>query len=606
MPEIIPNSDIRLMFDVPLTSQYENTYYFHDEEQQLLYFENHFTSITYTDQYYTRKRRGWLRINDTYNRVYNANYLFFRNVSRQVDNIANPPYENKSYYAFIDDVVYINDHTCEVHYTIDVIQTYMFTWSFHQCIIERETTNSDNLYEHRIDEGLPVGDYIYSNGQRLSFRPLTQLSYSPLPLGFRPQVVIAATVNKNYEDTTDDAKITSDFGGIITGCQMVIPDPETSDTGWGVDTDSNIKGALKWLDKLPGEKQGAILGVYMVPLVFAENPQVTQFVASVNRGIYNSQLGTLNSQWAYTPKNKKLLSAPYNSLAIISSDGSSLVLDPSEFHDTTIDIRFYLDEVFTSPIQGVLYPAAYKRNTDNVSFTLSLPTMPSTTWSNDSYKAWAALNTGYMVSSMAGSIVDAGVKIGAAYFGGQAIEAAVSSAGAASAVSMPSNFIGSGLSGTDFITEPTPSANMARYNLQANTVKGVFGDIQNIVNNIITIQNARIQPDTFNGSAQNLSTIIKGNYGFSVVQRCIRPDYAEILDNYFTMFGYKVMRLGLPILRQRSRFTYIKTLNCDIGGNIPNIDKRLICDIFNSGIRFWDDRDNLGSYVNDNIPLLNQ
>ena len=101
MSVIIPNSRIRLMFNVPLTSNYENTYYFEDEEEQFLFFENHFQTIEYDEQYYTRKRRGGLRINDTYNRVYNANYLFFRNVSRQVDNVANPPYENKSYYAFI-------------------------------------------------------------------------------------------------------------------------------------------------------------------------------------------------------------------------------------------------------------------------------------------------------------------------------------------------------------------------------------------------------------------------------------------------------------------------------------------------------------------------
>lgn len=591
MSVIIPNSRIRLMFNVPLTSNYENTYYFEDEEEQLLFFENHFQSIEYDEQYYTRKRRGWLRINDTYNRVYNANYLFFRNVSRQVDNVANPPYENKSYYAFIDDVVYINDHTCEVHYTIDVIQTYMFTWELHQCIVERESTRSDRLYEHRIDEGLPVGDYVYTDGGNISFSAAFSTGQSK-PLWKNPKVIIAATVDNNYQDsTTPGVNITHQWNKVITGCNLLV-----KELGGGQTSDY----ALYWLNNLPGEKQSAILGIYIV------GECVTNMLDGTTQptGVLTADVPfSSNTVGNYTPRNKKLLTAPYKALAIFSSDGTSKIFDYSKFKvgeaDTSLLFVLYLS--LTAPIMGYLSPWNYNGEGQTTVSAIPMPTLPSCTWSNDTYKAWAALNTGYMVSSIAGSVVDAGIRVGAAIYTGGAVEAS-------GLVSLESALHTEASLNNPWTNELSDAAvartNAERYNVQSSTASGTVGDIQNIANNLLTMHNAKIAPDSFNGSAQNLASMNVEQYGYYHFSRTIREDYARVLDDYFTMFGYKVLVTKTPVLYNRSRFTYVKTLNFDIGGKIPSIHKRIICDVFNSGIRFWVDKEHIGDYTAINQPLI--
>lgn len=602
MSVIIPNSRIRLMFNVPLSSNYENTYYFEDEEEQFLFFENHFQSIEYDEQYYTRKRRGWLRINDTYNRVYNANYLFFRNVSRQVDNVANPPYENKSYYAFIDDVVYINDHTCEVHYTIDVIQTYMFTWELHQCIVERESTRSDRLYEHRIDEGLPVGDYTFTDGNRMYFRDAL-LTQQERYLGENPKVVIAATVNDNYEDTTEGAQITHQWHNTVVGCNLLV-----KKLGGAAQSDY----ALYWLNNLPGEKYSAILGIYLVGECVANLIDGTVPDSDFLHAEIPLPSETIGS---YTPRNKKLLTAPYKSLVIFSSDGTSKVFDYSKFTGVSSispSFTFILYLSLTAPLIGYLSPFAYNGEGQGTVSAIPMPTVPSCTWSNDTYKAWAALNSGYMASSIAGSVVDAGIRIGGAIYGaglsGATSEAAFGSILSNETALSVGGSIGNDPSVSGWISETSGQAAARNARNVANGLgrqqSGLIGDIQNITNCLIAIHNAKIAPDAFNGSAQNLAALNANHYGYYYFSRTIREDYARVLDDYFTMFGYKVLVTKTPVLYNRSRFTYVKTLNFDIGGKIPSIYKRIICDVFNSGIRFWVDKEHIGDYSAINQPLI--
>ena len=75
-----------------------------------------------------------------------------------------------------------------------------------------------------------------------------------------------------------------------------------------------------------------------------------------------------------------------------------------------------------------------------------------------------------------------------------------------------------------------------------------------------------------------------------------------MIDDYFTMFGYAMKKLDIPSRKNRTRFTYVKTVGCIVTGSLPAGAKKIIQDCYNNGIRFWADYENYGSYEN-NQPL---
>jgi hypothetical protein len=442
--------------------------------------------------------------------------------------------------------------------------------------VERETTNSDNIGEHLLDEGIPVGDYVYSHGNQLQFSETGLDGYSLDVFDY----AVASTMDIDYKDSTEGGEPNSYISGVITGCKLL---RFTQLTGQG--------GILTWLNNIPGGREGNVLAVFMCPRVINFQNELTDRVvtkAFVRK--YNNAVGT-DGDW-YTPQNKKLLSSPYNNLFIQSSSGESVIFDYSKLADVEIDnvkqIQFSLFFNYTYPVTGILFPTSkYKGYEHPMGYGLPLPTISSCTWSTDTFKAWAALNTGYIISSMAGSIIDAGIQIGSAVAGANAISTSgIASFNAAS-------FSGASQQALEAIEARTKQSQVGN---QSRLASGILGDIQNITNNLISIHNARLAPDCFNGSAQNLLAAGCRYYGFVSYQKSIRADYAKQLDEYFTMFGYKVNTIKNPTLQNRTRFTYIKTANMCLHGLIPQNYIEKICTIFNMGIRFWIDRDNIGIY----------
>ena len=53
------------------------------------------------------------------------------------------------------------------------------------------------------------------------------------------------------------------------------------------------------------------------------------------------------------------------------------------------------------------------------------------------------------------------------------------------------------------------------------------------------------------------------------------------------MYGYKVNRLATPNIHKRSNWDYIKTIQVNIEGNVPEKDLDSIRSLFNNGCTFW-------------------
>jgi hypothetical protein len=135
---VIPNTEVRLLNGVPLNKDYQHTMDFTSAAEQASYFLGR-VSHTYTNFTYQRDS-GTIRIPESYDNLYNCNYLMYRNNS----------FGTKWFYAFITHREYINPNMTEIHFEIDVFQTWQFDMVWTPSFVERE-------HCQRLDSnGLPI------------------------------------------------------------------------------------------------------------------------------------------------------------------------------------------------------------------------------------------------------------------------------------------------------------------------------------------------------------------------------------------------------------------------------------------------------------------
>jgi hypothetical protein len=129
-----------------------------------------------------------------------------------------------------------------------------------------------------------------------------------------------------------------------------------------------------------------------------------------------------------------------------------------------------------------------------------------------------------------------------------------------------------------------------------------IGVLEEVSNNLIENTVKPTTPMQQRGT-QNLDMMFSlANKHFTGFKMCITKNYAMMLDSYFDMFGYAVKQHGVPNMNARPNWTFVKTIGCSVGGNIPADDASIIEDIFNRGIRFWKNHNNIGNYSLDNAP----
>ena len=199
------------------------------------------------------------------------------------------------------------------------------------------------------------------------------------------------------------------------------------------------------------------------------------------------------------------------------------------------------------PIQCVLRPRNYKGAELNLNETLTLANYPMCSWSTDAFRAWLAQNALPLVT-------ETGVKMVSGYLGGGVVGATVNT---------------------------------------ANTVmKSLSEGYQ-----------ASIQADVVRGSINTGNNSVASGLQSFYGGRCsISAQYARMIDDYFTVYGYAVKRLKIPNRNSRPHWNYVKTIGATITGSIPSDDMRLICSIYDNGITFWKNGSEIGDYSLDNSP----
>ena len=149
---IVPNTNVKILHNVPLENTYDHTLYFANATAQYNYFASMVKKncVNYT---YQRVNKGTMRVEGKADNYYDCNYLMFQNTS----------FGTKWFYAFINSVEYINNETTEITFEIDVIQTWLFDAHVEECFIERQHSLSDAIGDNIVPETVNCGEYVFND-----------------------------------------------------------------------------------------------------------------------------------------------------------------------------------------------------------------------------------------------------------------------------------------------------------------------------------------------------------------------------------------------------------------------------------------------------------
>lgn len=103
-----------------------------------------------------------------------------------------------------------------------------------------------------------------------------------------------------------------------------------------------------------------------------------------------------------------------------------------------------------------------------------------------------------------------------------------------------------------------------------------------------------------------LFSMNNSKYGIDLIKFGLSGDGYERLGTYFALYGYKQNKFMSVNYRNRYYYNYIKTLDCNLKGNIPKEYLQKIKQIFNNGVTVWHvDREGVKmyEYIYDNYEV---
>ena len=576
MPYIPPNSDVVLCRGVPIESDYKYTLYFDSIAAQ----NNYFFSKAFKQFHnvsYQRERRNYITLEIPATQVYACNYLLFKNTS----------YGEKWFFAFVDSVEYVNDNVTDIHYELDMMQTWMFEYTLMQCLVEREHSVTDKIFENTRPENIGYGELMCGLSQNL-------LSSHDL-LG-----EYACVITSKPYSTGGDApiKLYSQF------C------PVYGYIGRAEDMNVIVQ------DFVRSGLQDAVLSVTVANALMAQGADKTHFdmpkivpkedfkfvCYGVTSGIYEGE-EQFKDQLpnGYKPRNKKLFGYPYNQLWISNNQGT---VNEYRYEDFKIDKDgFFHMEVAASGISSpecALYPLDYRGVAKYYDHALVLTGYPTVPWIGDTYKAYMAMNRNQIENAVFTQGANGLMNTVSAFLGGamtvnnaadmlQAAKADASNAGKTVSQTTKTGLRQQATGGI-FSAIGTAGTSIVDFMTNVWQVEAKLQDVSNIPPNVGGLSGA--------GSVTNALA----RFDYSTYYMCVKPEYAEIVDKFFDMFGYNTCTVKVPNTHSRPHWNYVKTIGCEIQGFLPQEAANIIKAVYDKGVTFWKNGDEVGNYTLDNSP----
>ena len=308
-------------------------------------------------------------------------------------------------------------------------------------------------------------------------------------------------------------------------------------------THAGISEAIAWLNDVPVIKLSGIVCITILP-----------YTASAPQGTitYAKKDNNLERKTGYV-KNKKLYTYPYNFLYVTNNHGKCAVFRYEFFSTQNCTFNVFCD--MNPSATEVIWPKYYKGSADNYDEAIELNGFPQCAFNVDSYKAWLAQNLSSIAMSSLGLT---------SFFANEMANGVTNVAG--------------GL-----------------------TPLGMLAIIRQEVSGIVHT----FMPPQSKGNQGNNTLIALDKMKFGFMHKHITKEYATIIDDYFSMYGYATKKLKYPNRSSRPEWNYVKTIGCKIRSGIPSDDAIAIEGLYDKGIRFWKNPAHIGDYTFDNSPSNN-
>lgn len=311
----------------------------------------------------------------------------------------------------------------------------------------------------------------------------------------------------------------------------------------------NIIQALNQLGK--GD---AVTNVYVIPSsIIVKQEGSSQYDGQSSPVTWNVTISKPNNVNGYTPKNNKLFTSPYMYLTVDNNNGSSNNYQYELWSGSNVTFETSAVPTVGGSIKTV--PTNYKGSSRFEQEGLFAGKFPTCGWINDTYTNWLTQNA-------------VNIGIGAVSSGLQVI-------GGMALMSNPVTAVAGGSS-------------------VLNGMLGVASSMGQIYQHDILPNSAR---GNTNGGDLNTSN---NKNTFYYLKMSIRSQYAKIIDDFFTMYGYKVNSLKIPNVTGRRNWNYVKTIGVNLEGAIPQDDVQELKSIFNNGVTFWHNGSNFLDYSQNN------
>lgn len=454
----------------------------------------------------------------------------------------NDEYSNKWFYAYIKGIEYINDSVTAITIKTDVWQTWQFDLTFKRTFVEREHVNDDSIGANTIYEGLEVGEYLINSSTTLKPDKIVK-DHDNNTINWIYPIVFQVTGLTNVIHEAVNY-YNSEYNGIFSGLYY-----------FGV---CSLSDARSIIQQYNADQNGnKIESIFLAPKEFFQgahkitgggiNIYVPPDTSNISSLLDTTTISRPSSLNGYVPKNNKMYTYPFSYVYVTNNTGIDTEFKYEDFKNATP--KFYMGGALGQGCTIKLCPVDYKGNNNTETFEYGVmgAKYPVCAWATDYYTNWLTQNA-----------VNVGLGV------------------ASGVISTGANFLSGNVTGT------------------ANSLLSGIGGV------MAQMQSAKAHPDQANGNTNSSDIMIGWRRYFTVDCMSVRAEVARSIDEYFSMFGYKVNRVKIPNVYGRTNWNFVKTVGCYIDGDIPQDDMQEIKSMFDKGVTFWHNPSTFMDYSQNN------
>lgn len=532
-------TNLKILEQIPFNADDNKVITFDSAQEQYNFFASYsikdFNDVMFVKGFLYKK----IKLDVAYDDIKYCNYIMFNN--RQFSN-------SQWTYAYIKNFEYISDNCTYIEIEIDYFQTYMAEIVFAPSDIERQMIFDDTLTSEEMfieEPDLKLNNYVITGEDNkiythwfvcVCYKANTIIDSAEDTLNIIAQFFQGDSKYKYVDFTKGDRAEYFNHGGAIADKYIT----GCSYKVYDIYDESDFNALATDLTTL--ETLGySIVNIYMVPYAFEDLQDPTDsfnLQQTVNPYYYDKKI-KISAEFEYIPVNNKCFTTPYIYLEITNLQGqfkkySYQYFLPTSSHPTP-QFSFKIYGCFLSRFDAVCFPIQYK-------------------------------NVG---AGSENSLFDYGISIG------ETPECQWNSS-MSNALRGFGNTLLSAISDVPkmIIAGQPPTKTIG------SLVDAIFNNTDNSTKGLPAMPILQIVNNKIGWVARQYATI-------NIVE----------IDQFFSMYGYRMSKYDRMNILSRRRFNYIKCKNANILGRITIEARNYIKGKLEEGITFWHDKTNF-SYGN--------